>query len=106
MTASYNLLVISVVIIALLLVRYFFSKNKSQVVSLFKSGLKEENMGRFDAAIHQYELALAEAEKKRFNRSLRMLISEKLKVLHTITEYQKDMSIGSGIYKIAQQSKS
>jgi hypothetical protein len=105
MNGYYHLLIIIPAIAVFLFMRYLFSKNKSHVVSLFKSGLKEENTGRFEAAIRQYELALAEAEKKRFNRSLKLLISEKLKLLHTITEYEKDMCMGSRKYKMTPQSK-
>ncbi len=102
MGSYYSLLLIIPAGILLLLVRHFVAKNKGHAVSLFKAALKEENTGRFEAAIKQYELALQEAEKKGLDKSLRLLINEKLKVLHTITEYEKEMYAHPRLYKITQ----
>jgi hypothetical protein len=105
MTSYYSLLLIVPASIALLIVRYFVGKNKERVVSLFRTALKEENTGKFDAAIKQYELALQEAEKNGFNKSLQQLINEKLKVLHTITEYEKEMYLQAQVYKMKPHTK-
>lgn len=101
----YSFLLIIPAAILVLLVRHFIGKNKDNAVSLFKAALKEENTGRFEAAIIQYELALQEAEKKGFDRSLRQLINEKLKVLHTITEYEKEMYAHPRVHSITTGTK-
>jgi ferric iron reductase protein FhuF len=101
----YILLLIIPAAILFLLARHFIGKSKGNAVSLFKAALKEENTGRFEAAIIQYELALQEAEKKGFDKSLRLLISEKLKVLHTITEYEREMYVHPQVYKITPGAK-
>lgn len=105
MGSYYSFLLIIPAAIVILLVKHFGGKKKDNAVSLYKAGLKEENTGRFEAAITQYELALQEAEKKGFDRSLRLLINEKLKVLHTITEYEKEMNVHPRVYKILPGAK-
>jgi len=100
MSSYYSLLLIlPAAFLFLFLVRKFSGKPKDSAVILFKAALKEENTGRFQAAIVQYELALQQAEKKGFDKSLRRMINEKLKVLHTINEYEKEMHVQSKMTK-------
>ncbi len=105
MASYYSLLLIIPVVILFLLVKYLVEKSKGNAVSLFKAALKEENTGHFEDAIIQYELALQEAEKKGFDKSLRLLINEKLKVLHTITEYEKETYVYPRVYNITAGAK-
>lgn len=105
MTSYYSLLLLVPASVVFLIIRYLVEKHKERVVSLFKTALKEENTGRFEAAIKQYELALIEAEKNGFNRSLQLMINEKLKVLHTITEYEKEMCMQGKVYEITTHAK-
>jgi hypothetical protein len=100
MSSYYSFLLVIPAAILFLLVKYFAGRKKDSAVSLYKAALKEENTGRFEAAIVQYELALQEAEKKGFDKSLRLLISEKLKVLHTITEYEREMYVHPRVHKM------
>ena len=67
-----------------------FLKKKNLPVELFVEGLKYENDGHFDEAIINYENALSEVKKNRFHRDLENKIIQKLKVLYTISEYQKN----------------
>jgi len=67
-----------------------FLKKKNLPVELFVEGLKYENDGHFDEAIINYENALSEVKKSRFYRDLENKIIQKLKVLYTISEYQKN----------------
>jgi hypothetical protein len=66
-------------------------KKKDLPVELFVEGLKYENNGHFDEAIMNYENALVEVKKNRFQNSLKNRIIQKLKVLHTIIEYKKNI---------------
>jgi hypothetical protein len=68
-----------------------FLKKKDLPVELFVEGLKYENDGLFDEAIINYENALSEIKKNRFHRDLENRIIQKLKVLYTISEYQKNV---------------
>jgi hypothetical protein len=68
-----------------------FLKKKDLPVELFVEGLRFENDGHFDEAIMNYENALSEVKKNRFHRDLEIRIIQKLKVLHTISEYRKNI---------------
>jgi len=81
------------IMIALLIasiISSLFFKKKDLPVELFVEGLKYENNGHFDEAIINYENALSEVQKNRFHRDLKSKIIQKLKVLHTISEYKKN----------------
>lgn len=100
MVNNYILLFILLLAASVFVVWYLLRRNKSSSVKLFQAALKDENRGEFASAILQYETALNEAEKNGFDEHLRIRIIEKLKVLHTITEYQKDMNQGARIFQL------
>ena len=82
------------IMIALLItsvISSIFIRKKNLPVELFTEGLKYENDGHFDEAIINYENALSEVKKNRFHRALENKIIQKLKVLHTISEYRKNI---------------
>ena len=82
------------IMIALLItsvISSIFLRKKNLPVELFTEGLKYENDGHFDEAIINYENALSEIKKNRFHRDLENRIIQKLKVLYTISEYQKNI---------------
>jgi hypothetical protein len=68
-----------------------FLKKKNLPVELFVEGLKYENDGYFEEAIINYENALSEVKKNRFHGDLKNRIIQKLKVLYTISEYNKNI---------------
>ena len=68
-----------------------FLKKKDLPVELFVEGLRYENDGHFDEAIINYENALSEVKKNKFHRDLENRIIQKLKVLHTTSEYRKNI---------------
>jgi len=67
-----------------------FLKKKDLPVELFVEGLRYENDGQYDEAIMNYKNALNEVRKNRFQSDLENKIIQKLKVLHTIIEYQRN----------------
>jgi len=82
------------IMIALLItsiISSLFLKKKDLPVELFVEGLRYENDGHFDEAVINYENALSEVKKNRFHRALENKIIQKLKVLHTISEYRKNI---------------
>ena len=82
------------IMIALLItsiISSLFIKKKDLPVELFVEGLRYENDGHFDEAVINYENALSEVKKNRFHRALENKIIQKLKVLHTINEYRKNI---------------
>lgn len=82
------------IMIALLITSIISSlllKKKDLPVELFVEGLRYENDGHFDEAIINYENALSEVKKNRFHGDLKNKIIQKLKVLHTVSEYKKNI---------------
>jgi len=52
--------------------------------------LKDENNGNFEEAIITYENALIEVRKMKYNNTLKNKIVEKLKLLHTVINYNNN----------------
>lgn len=81
-----------IVSLIVFLIRFFILRENNAPVKIFAEALKNENNGHFEEAILTYETALNEFKKNRFrNNSLKNTITKRLKVLHTITEYNKNL---------------
>ena len=91
MTIYQYLPFIMIAILIASIISSLFLKKKNLPVELFSEALKYENDGHFDEAIINYENALSEVKKNRFHRDLEYRIIQKLKVLHTISEYNKNI---------------
>jgi hypothetical protein len=91
MTIFQYLLFIIIALLIASIISSLFLKKKDLPVELFVEGLRYENDGHFDEAIINYENALSEVKKNRFHRDLENRIIQKLKVLHTISEYKKNI---------------
>ena len=91
MTINQYLPFIMIALLIASIISSLFPKKKDLPVELFVEGLRYENDGHFDEAIINYENALSEVKKNRFHRELENRIIQKLKVLHTISEYRKNI---------------
>jgi hypothetical protein len=80
-----------VLLIVILLIYFFVVRKKNVPVGLFVEGIRNENNGHFEAAIINYETALNEVKKIRFNSTLKNKIIQKLKLLHTVVEYNNNL---------------
>ncbi len=89
----YNFLIIFMLVTLLILtIRFIIWPKKSIPDKLFIEALRNENSGYFEEAVITYETALHEVEKSRFHsNSMRNMIIEKLKVLHTNIEYKNSV---------------
>ena len=76
-------------IVSLLFTRLFYSRKKSVTDGLYSAALKNENNGDFREALTNYEIALKEVKKTRYNKTLKNKIIEKIKVLQTVIRSQK-----------------
>lgn len=77
-------------LIILLLSRFFIQRTMIVPARLFHAALKNENEGRFEEAELGYRSALDEVKRQKFqSRKLRRAIVEKLKVLSTVIEYNR-----------------
>jgi hypothetical protein len=84
----YGLLLFIVLAIIFLVIRSLVLRKKHISVELFAKALQNENSGQYEEAVVLYENALSEVEKIKFHSGLRAKIVEKLKLLHTIVDYQ------------------
>lgn len=82
-----------VLLLILFLIRIFISRRKDLLTELFYKALKNENNGYYEEAIHSYETALSEVKKTKSNRSFRLRIIEKIKILQTVIQYQNNTFI-------------
>lgn len=69
-----------------------FPKNNISV-DLFNEALRNENNGLYEEALANYESALIEVNKTRFHSNFKNKIIEKLKVLHTLIEYNNGVRV-------------
>lgn len=67
---------------------FLFRKNN---IPILKEARRNENAGLFEAAIRDYESALLELKMIRFHHTLKNMISDKIKLLHTVLDYHKNM---------------
>jgi hypothetical protein len=88
----YFLLIIGLSLI--LLVRFFILRKRNIPAEMFLEALRNENSGNFEEAVITYENALNEVKKIRFHdSSLKRRITEKLKVLRTIIDYEHSQHV-------------
>lgn len=92
MPVYYLLYLFVLLVILLLLARFFIQKSNQLPIRLFRKGLQVENNGNFEEATIIYENALSEVKKTRFHHILQKKIIEKLKLLNSIKKYNKDQS--------------
>jgi hypothetical protein len=88
----YFLLFIGLSIIILVL--FFLAPRKKNIsIELFNEALRNENNGLYEEAVVNYESALHEIKKTRFQSTFRNKIIGKLKLLHTLIEYNNGVRI-------------
>ena len=86
----YYIFIFLVLSTTFILIRYFSLRKKNIPLQLFIKALKDENSGNFEEAIITYENALNEVKKIKFNNALKFKIVEKLKLLHTVIDYNNN----------------
>jgi len=79
--------------IIILVLRFAVSSKENISINLFNEALKNENNGLYELAVTNYESALSEVKKTRFHSTFKNKIVEKLKVLHTLIEYNNSVRI-------------
>jgi hypothetical protein len=88
MPVSFYAILIAVVPLVFFLGRFLMRRKRNFPAGLFAEALKNENNGEYGKAVLAYEIALKEMNKTRFHAELKLKITGKLKVLHTIIEYE------------------
>ncbi len=91
METYYYFILPIVLLLLFFLFRSFFTGRKNIPGELFTQALKNENSGHFEEAVATYKNALQEVQKGHFHDThLENMIVEKLRVLNTAIEYQKN----------------
>lgn len=80
-------------VLIILLVRWLIARRKDIPSALFSAARKKENSGNYAEALSNYETALTEIKKTRHDKRLETIIIEKIKVLHTVIQYEKGFLI-------------
>jgi hypothetical protein len=70
-------------------VRSVIFRQRNIPASLFLEALKHENNGHYESALISYQAALAEVNKSHYQADLRNKIIEKIKILHTVIQYEQ-----------------
>jgi hypothetical protein len=86
----YYIFLLMLLSVMVTMIRAGYLRRKNVPVELFIEALRNENKGQFEKAVVVYENALAEFKKIRFHGDLKNKIVEKIKLLHTVIEYQKN----------------
>lgn len=71
-----------------LIIRKLIRNRANTPDSLLVEALRYENNGVYEKAVISYEAALEKIKKIRSQRTLQTKISQKIKVLHTLIEYE------------------
>jgi hypothetical protein len=82
----------TVLILMIILIRFFSVSRKSLPGRLFAAALQDENSGNFEMAVINYKTALEAAGTRRFHGNLKERINEKLKVLYMVIEYRRSVN--------------
>ena len=85
----YYYVYLSILVIIIFIVIIFLKsiwKNANDL--LFIEGVKQENLGHFEDAVIIYEKILSEISKLKFQNKFKHKIAGKIKVLHTMMEYE------------------
>ena len=78
---------ITVIFAIVVLARAFGHWRGNISTGLYAKALRDENSGHFEEAVVAYEIALAQCRQIRFQRAFKNKILGKLKLLHTVIEY-------------------
>jgi outer membrane protein assembly factor BamD (BamD/ComL family) len=94
-SSLYLLFFVLPVILSILIILFIINKKNSHT-ELYSEGVRNENEGRYNQALRNYEGALAEIRKLRMNRKFGKKIAERIKILQTTINYEKNFQDGVG----------
>jgi hypothetical protein len=88
MSFLYLLLFVLPVVFCVLLVWYL--AHKKSHTELYSQGVRNENDGQYNLALHNYEDALNEIRKHATNDKFGEKIAQRIKILRTTIDYEKN----------------
>ena len=81
--------IIALIILALILI-LFANYKKNSHTELYKEGVRNENAGRYAIALQNYQDALSEIKKLRLDNKFGKKIAQRIKILQTTINYEKN----------------
>jgi hypothetical protein len=72
----------------------FIFHNKNEHTELYSEGVRNENDGRYNLALHNYEDALHEIRKLNLNSKFGKKIAQRIKILRTTIDYERNFHDG------------
>src|SRR5580693_9236907 len=97
-SSQYLLLFVIMIVLALVVaVVVLFSRNSH--TDLYSEGLRNENDGQYNKALQNYEEALNEIRKLKLDNKFGEKITQRIKILRTTIDYEKNFHIGSPLPK-------
>ncbi len=88
----YLLLFLTPILFVAVIVVYLIYKKNSHT-GLYAEGVRNENNGNYEQALHNYEDALSEIRKLRLNDKFSIKITERIKILRTTIEYENNFQV-------------
>jgi|SRR6186713_372841 len=94
-SSLYLLFFVLPVILSILIILFIINKKNSHT-ELYSEGVRNENEGKYSQALRNYEGALVEIRKLRMNRKFGDKIAQRIKILQTTINYEKNFQDGVG----------
>jgi len=90
MTPLLYVTVFGLPIVTILSVLIYLLQKQNRHTELYSEGLRDENNGRYQTALHKYEDALNEIRKLRLEEKFGHKIAARIRVLRTTIEYENN----------------
>ena len=88
---TYVYLILFVILAAAIIFIFLVIRRRKNIpATIFADALRSENNGDYKDAIMNYRIALEEAKKANLDVKYILMIIEKIKVLHTVIEYENN----------------
>jgi hypothetical protein len=97
MSSSSYLLILIVPVVSAIVVFLFIAYKRNGHTELYSEGLRNENDGHYSLALHNYEDALSEIRKLNTNDKFGEKIAQRIKILRTTIDYEKNFQKGRGV---------
>lgn len=89
-SSLYLLLFISSILVFGVIIFFGVSHKNTRLTKLYSEGMRHENAGDYNLAIHNYEDALNEIVKRKQDKEFANKIVQKIKILRTAIDYERN----------------
>ena len=89
-SSLYLLMIISCILVFVVIIFVVVAHKRTRHTQLYSEGMRHENAGDYDLAIHDYEDALNEIVKHKQDKEFANKIVQKIKILRTTIDYEKN----------------